>query len=162
MAPALPYVMAAGTGMQVMGSLEEGKDLERIGEARANVDRMNAEAAMRRASEEAKLRSEQGIKLLSAQKAQFAASGVRVDVGSPLVVEAQTRADLMKDIGFILEGGEVQRQGYLNQANIERATGKIYKRKSMWDAISQGLSGASSIAFLGKDAGWWGQEKETV
>lgn len=165
-ATAMPTIMAgtmaAGTGFGVMSSLEEGKDLERIGEARAAIDRQNADAAMRRAREEAKLRSEQGIKLLSAQKAQFAASGIRVDTGSPLVVAAQTRADLMKDIGFILEGGETQRQGFLNQANLELAQGKRLRKKSVWDAISAGLSGASQIGTLGYEQGLWGQPGSTI
>ncbi len=155
-------VMGAGTGLQIGSSLAEGRNAERIGEARANVDRANAEAAMRLAEEEAKIKLEEGRRLLATQKASFAAGNVRVDVGSPLVVAAQTRADILKDVGFILERGEVQRQGYLNQANLERFQGKLIKKRSMWDAISAGLSGGTNIAMLGGQAGLWGQGKNVA
>jgi len=148
-------MMGAGTGMQIGSSLAEGRNAERIGEARANVDRANAAAAMRFAEEEAKIKLEEGRRLLATQKARFAAGNIRVDVGSPLVVAAQSRADVLKDVGFILERGEVRRQAYLNAANLERYQGKLIKRRSMWDAISAGLSGTANIAILGEAAGWF-------
>jgi len=148
--------------MQIGSSLAEGQNLERFSQARAGIDRANADAAMRRAEEEAKLKLEQGRKLLASQKSAFAAGNVRVDVGSPLVVAAQTRADILKDVGFILEGGEVQRQGYLNSANLEEAQGKFYKRKSLWDAITAGLAGVSQIGTLGQQAGWFSAPGSTI
>ena len=70
------------------------------------------------------------------------AANVRVDVGSPLVVAAQTRADLLKDAGFVFERGEAERQRLLSQADIEKQLGKLAYRQSRWQSqatIGQGL-----------------------
>ena len=154
--------MAAGTGMQIGGGLAEGRNLEAISEQRAGVDRANAAAAMRRAEEAAKVKLEQGRRMIANQTASIAAGNVRVDVGSPLVLKAQMQKDILKDVGFILEEGDTARRGYLASADIERATGRMYRRRSVWDAITAGLTGITDIAKLGYEAGWWDQQKETT
>jgi len=149
--------MAASAGFGIMNKLQEGKDVQEIANARARIDIANAEATTRQTMEAAKIKAEQGRRLLASQKAQFAAAGVRVDVGSPLVVAAQTKADILKDIGFINAQGAARRDAYRNSASLERATGKKARRQSMWDAVTLGLQSGGSIAMLGEDAGWWGQ-----
>jgi hypothetical protein len=147
--------MGAGTGMGVMSTLQQGKDLEKIAKARAEIDMANADAAARRASEAAKIKIQEGKRLLASQRADFAAGGINVDMGSPVVVAAQTRADVLRDVGFILEGGEAERTGYLNSAQIERARGKKFRRQSKWDAWAQGIEGGASMGELGGKADWW-------
>ena len=159
-----PLTMVSGTAMgigtlaNIGSSLQEGEDLEAISEQRAMVDEANAEAAMRRANAAALMKFEQGKRVISSQKASFAAGNVRVNVGSPVVLEAATRDAIMKDVGYILEGGGAQQSAYLASAGIERATGKMYKRKSKWDALTAGLGGVTSIAMLGAMGGWGGDE----
>lgn len=156
MAPLAMAFMAAGTTMGVMSTLQEGKDVQKLANARALVDIENAKAVERRAREAASIKAEQGRKFLASQKAAFAAGNVRVDIGSPLVIEAQTRADILKDMGYILEEGEMQKAAYLNQASYERAYGKAKRRQSKWDAISSGLMGFGKLGMLGADQGWFG------
>ena len=155
MAPVALAAMGVGTYMDVQGTLQQGKDVEKIAKARAEIDVANADAAARRAGEAAKVKTQEGKRLLASQKATFAASGVNVGMGAPLVVAAQTRADVLRDVGFILESGEVERQGFLNSANIERMRGKAYRRKSKWDAWSKGLKGGASMGAMGEQAGYW-------
>ena len=150
-----PLAMAGSTTFGVMGTLERGKEQQEIANARAAVDRADAAAVGRRTLEAAKIKRRQGEKLLATQKAKFAASGVRVDTGSPLVVEAQTRADILKDVGFILEQGSTQRERLFGSARLEKKRGRQLRRQSMWDAVTTGLRGVGSIAYLGSEAGWF-------
>lgn len=147
--------MTGSTAFGVYSKLEEGKDLQEIANARAAVDRADAAAVARRTLEAAKIKRRQGEKLLASQKVRFAASGIRVDTGSPLVVEAQTRADILKDVGFILEQGSTERERYFRSAALEEKRGKKLRRRSMWDAVTTGLRGIGSIAYLGSEASWF-------
>ena len=141
--------IAAGTALQVQGTLEEGKQAEEIAKARADIDIANAEATRKASVEKAKIKGERGRKLIETQKSAAAAGGIRINVGSPLVIEAQTRADIAKDIGFSLETGRVEEQIFRSSAALEIAQGKALKKKSKFDALAQGLQGFGSVATLG-------------
>ena len=138
-----------GTGIQAAGQIKQGKQAEQIAEARAEVDIQNAEAVREASLEEAKIRGERGRRDLAAQKGAAAASGIRINVGSPLVIEAETRANIAKDIGFRLEAGRVESESLLQSAAFEKAIGKQKRKKSKFDALSTGIQGAASIAFMG-------------
>lgn len=145
--------MAVGTGISIAGTLKQGKEAEKIGKARAAIDLENAKAARNASVEKARIASERGRKLLATQQGAFAASGIRMNVGSPLVIEAQTREDVGKDVGFILEQGRAEEDYYKSSAAIERAMGKNARSQSKYSAWSQGLQGFGSIAFMGMNAG---------
>lgn len=140
--------MATGTGIEMAGTLKEGKIAEKIAKQRAGIDIATAEATRRASVEEARIQAERGRRLLATQKGIAAAAGVRLDVGAPLVIEAQTRADMARDIGFVLERGREESAFYRSRAALERARGKAAKRKSRWSAISQGLKGFETIAMM--------------
>ena len=148
MQAAIP-LMAAGAGMSFFSSLQEGKAMQDIYNARSQIDLQNAQFARRRAEVKAGLVAEQGEELLASQKADYAAAGVKVNTGAPVVVAAKTRADIMKDIGYIYEFGEQEARGYESSAEIERKMGKHVKEQSRWDAFSSLFSGAGNLALLG-------------
>lgn len=150
----------AATGVGVAGKLQEGKELERISKQRAAVDRANAAAAQRRAGVAAKIETEKGRRLLASQTADFAARGITVGMGSPAVVAAQTKADILKDVGFILEGGEVERQSLLSSAALEEARGKRLRRASTFDALRTGLTGGASVGFKLGETGFFDDEED--
>jgi hypothetical protein len=154
MAGAALGLMGAGTVMSVGGQLSQGSEEQAIANQRAQVDIINARYAKENALESAKITSEQGKKLIETQKAGFAASGVRMNVGAPLVVEAQTTADIYKDIGFTLQRGEQAYKMGISEAGMEKAQGRVAKQQSIWGATGSGLSGAGSIAYLGYKAGY--------
>lgn len=147
--------MAAGTGLGIAGTLEQGRQVEKIAKQRAAIDIANAEAARRVSVEKAEIKRERGQRLLAQQKGAAAAGNIRLNVGVPLVIETQTRADIAEDIGFILERGTEEEGFYRSRAAVERATGKVAKRRSKWAAITQGLMGFGSIAMMGTKAGWF-------
>ena len=141
--------MAAGTGMQIAGTLQQGKDQQKIHEARAAQDKLDAQAVRDQSVEAARIKQEEGVRLRERQKSQAGAGGIRVNVGSPLVIEAETKALVAKDIGFVLERGRTQRDKLLHSAAIEKALGKKAKKDSVWNAVTQGIMGFGSIAMMG-------------
>ena len=144
---------AIGTVASISGTLEEGEEVEKIAQQRAQVDLDNAEAVRRRSVEEATIKEERGRRLLATQKSRAAAGGVRINVGSPLVIATATRASIAKDIGFGLETGRAESDAFRSSAAIEIATGKALKKKSKFDALSKGLTGFGSIALGASGAG---------
>jgi len=193
-------VGAAVTGgtMAAVSSYRQGKEAKNLAETRAAIVEQNArrqkELAERRAAielenarrakeeaaEEAQLEEEKGQKFLQRQKALFLASGVRIDVGAPLVIEAQTKRDLAMQKGFILEEGrdiadiyrmraEYEREygsaamaSGLLEAAYERQSGRAAKRQSRWDMWSSILSTAGKAGSMGYRAGWFGSSGATA
>lgn len=153
MIPIAMAAMAVGTGMQVAGSIQQGKMADKIAKQRAAVDTMNAANAKQNAMTEAQIQAEKGRRLMSTQTALAAAGGIKVNQGAPLVIEADTKSKIAQDVGYILRRGGQAEQSYLASADIERQIGKNTKKQSQWDAVGTGLQGMGSIAFMGADAG---------
>ncbi len=145
--------IAAGTGAKISGALQQGEDAQKIAEARAQIDLDNAEAARKASVEEARIQKDKGRRLRATQKGLAAAANIRINVGAPLVIEAETKDIIAQNTGFILERGRTQADAFRSSAALEIATGKQLKKKSKFAALSAGLSGLTSIAFLGLGGG---------
>ena len=140
---------AVGTGVAVGQTLQQGRQAEKIAERRAQIDIENSEAVRRASVEEARIKTEKGRRLLATQKSRAAAGGIRINVGVPLVIEAQTRAEITADIGFGLERGRTESEFFKSRAALEIAGGRLAKRKSRFQALRLGLQGLQTIAFMG-------------
>lgn len=132
---------------------QQGEDAEKLAEARARADEAAAEQARAQAEEEAKIEEEKGQKLKARQRVLYAASNVRVDVGAPLVIEAQTTRDITLQKGFILERGRNVSENYRLQATYERAYGKQAKKQSNWNAVNALFETGLSAGYLGYQGG---------
>ena len=151
---AAPLILSAvGTGVAIAGTIEEGKQAEKIAKQRATVDERTAEAVREATVDEVKIRRERGRRILATQKSQAAASGVRINRGSPLLIEAETQANLTQDEGFILERGRVESLALRSGAEIERDIGRNIRTQSRSTALGQGLKGFGTLADLGRDRG---------
>lgn len=146
----------AGTGMSVIGQINQGKQKQQIANANAKVDMMNAQYARDNAIEQAKIQAERGRRLIASQKAGYASSGIKINTGVPLLVEAQTNADIAKDIGFTLEQGEQAYNLNMSSAAINKQVGENARKNSLWGAAATGLQGLGSIAMMGYQGGMWG------
>lgn len=146
-------VTAIGTVRQVRATRQAGRDAERIAEAQAAADIENAEAVREESVEQARIKREKGRKFLETQKSTAAAGNIRINVGVPLVIEAETNAEITKDIGFGLKRGRREADFFTSRAGITLASGKAAKKRAKSKALSRGLIGFGSIAFMGADAG---------
>lgn len=140
--------VGVGTVAQIGGTLQAGKDANEIAKARAQVDIENAEAVDEAADEQAKIKRERGQRLIAEQKSQAAAGGVRINVGAPLVIEAETNAAITRDIGFALKRGRAESAAFRSSAALEIASGKAALKQSRQRAFAQGIQGFGSIAFM--------------
>ena len=139
---------AIGTVQQIKATRQAGDDAKEIAQARAEVDIQNADAVDAAADEEAKIRRDKGRRLIEEQKSGQAAGGIRLNVGSPLVIETETNAAITRDIGFALKRGRTESDAFRSSAGIEIAGGKAAKKQSRQKAIAQGIQGFGSIAFM--------------
>jgi hypothetical protein len=144
---------AAGTALQVASTLKEGKQAEKLAEQRAAIDLQNADQVRKQAVEAARIEADKGRKALATAKSTAAASGIRINIGSPLVIDTEIRNNIAKETGFILERGRAHELSFRDSAAINIAQGKNIRRNSKTSAIAQGLFGASSIAFMGMQSG---------
>ena len=144
---------AVGVGAQISGTLQQGRQAEKIAEARAAIDLQKADAIRKASVEEAKIKTERGKRLIELQKSQAAVGNIRINVGAPLVIEAETQDLIAQEIGFVLETGRAESDFFRSSAALEIAQGKALKRRSKFDAIRRGLTGFGSIAFMGTQGG---------
>lgn len=148
-------VGAAGYGMMAAGQAQEVAAANSAAEYNAAILEQNAKIARMEAAEASRIGKleEQELRqkvrrLKSAQRAGYAASGVVVDVGSPLAVAAETaeygEQDAMtirRNTAMSIWGKETEAAGYFNQANLSRKK----KRSPSLDVGATLLSGTSRL-----------------
>lgn len=140
-------LQAVVAGVQAGGILRRGAEAEEIAAQRAAIDRANAVAVRKASIERAKILAERGERFKARQTAAFISGGVRTNVGVPLLVEAQTRADIYKDMRFSLDVGRAEAGRFETSALLEERIGRFKKRKSKFEAI--GVIAEKSLAFMG-------------
>lgn len=135
---------AAGTAMSVMGSLQQGKDAQEKANYEAKVQEMQADEAVGASQRDAVAQHRQGLQMLSAQRAAFAASG---GGGDPSVIDVMgdTAAEINLAKETELFKGEQQSRGYNDAAAVSRVDGERARRNGVMGAIGAGLSGFSSM-----------------
>lgn len=143
----LPGAQIALAGVKIGGALGRGRQAEEIAEQRAAIDAANAVAARETVVERVRILAERGERLKARQKGQFISGGIRTNVGVPLLVEAQTRADIAKDIGFSLDVGRAEAGRFRSSAAIEKRIGKFKRKQSKWQAI--GVGADAGFSYLG-------------
>ena len=144
---------AVGTGISVAGTLQQGRQQEKIAKRQAEIDIENAKQVRESSIEEAKIKRERGRILLAEQKGVAAAGGIRINVGVPLLIETETQAAITQDIGFGLERGREEEDFLRSRAGITRASGRAARRRSRFSALTQGLLGAATIGTGAREAG---------
>ncbi len=141
---ALPLALKFGPPLlELMASKKEGEEGEDIAKRRAAIDFRTAEAVRQSSIENAKIKGEKGRRLIEEQKSQAAAGNIKINVGAPLVIEAQTRSDIAEDIGFSLARGREEEAFFRSRGELELFAAKQIKKKSKFDILGQGLGIAS-------------------
>ena len=150
-----PFTGGIALGMQVIGGLisyqgmkQQGKAAKKIGELRAQAKEREALGVRRETEDKARILERQTLQLIGQQKGGYAAGNVRLNVGAPLVVAAQTNADIQRDKGFMLETGREESAQLRQEGAYERAYGRYLKKQSKWAALA-GLFGTGYQVGMG-------------
>lgn len=128
---------AAGTAYGAYSQYEAGKDAAKL---------QNQQAAMEReaAGAEAANVREKGKRLIGAQRAALAASGVKIDEGSGDALQQETARLTEQDALAVLKGG-ANRAGLLNaQAAISKKNANSALVAGGLDVASTAVSGAAA------------------
>lgn len=145
-------LLAVATAVSAGASVVQGFQAARA--SRANADALRADAAARQQA--AKLKEAQSrrrsAQILARGRSRFAAGGVRVNVGTPLDVRADSAAQGELDARIIRFGGDVEASRLRSQADQADA--------QAGQALLGGIAGAGTSLLL-SDAEFFGPEKKT-
>lgn len=144
---------AIGGAFQMVGSLMQGQSTADALEHQAEIMRRNAIAAMEAAKFDASKQQVMATKVLGAQSAGYASSGVEQTSGSVLDVIAASAANAELDKQSILHGGELRRINFENQASIdEKAAGNALTASYFGAAAGAAKTGFSIYENMMPDA----------
>lgn len=136
----------AAAGYSAYSTYQQGKQTQELNNYNAMLEEQNAATQARDAAISANQTRRQNARILSTQRAVFAANGVVGDSGSPLLEEAN-------QAGYLEMGAlEVERQGNIASAQsrqravLDRAKGTIAYSAGQMEAIGTVLGGASKAA----------------
>ena len=124
---------AAGTGLQVMGQIQQGRAAEAEAKSAANMSIYNAKVQEQeaRAIEQKSMfdsirQAKEGEKFMSTLQANIGASG---GAGSALMVQAKSAEEIELENLLIGYEGQVGAQRARTQAELDRMQAKIYKQQ---------------------------------
>ncbi len=142
--------MAAGTVLSTVSQKNQGEQTQAAANYSADQDDLQAAQTLDAARQTAQKIRRAGRSTASTADASYAASGVRVDVGTPTVVGKQIFQDSESDALAAILSGQRQATSLQNQAALKRATGD--------NAItaSRAAAGATVLSSVGKAYGKWG------
>lgn len=150
-----PVFGAPAAGLAIGAGLLEGALAYRQGEDRAGAYEAHADNARRQAKNRAAQEREKYRRLASSHRAALGASGVDVNVGSPLDALAATEAEGEVAALRRLHEGELEASGLRQRAASSRRSGK--------SALAGALAGGTATGLLAagyKRPAYWGFPKK--
>lgn len=156
LAPILPALALAGTAVSAVGSLQSGFYSAQVAENNAKIATQNAGYARESGQQQAAVTSMKGAAKVAHVKASQAASGIDVNTGSAVDVQAGEREVAKLDADTVLNNAELQAYGYTTQATSFKAQAEQDKTAAIIGATGDLLSGASSLDMK------WGTPTGTV
>lgn len=156
---AFPALLAIAGGMQMGGGLLSAYGSYQAGKANEKTAKLNA-AMLEMEAKDAELRGEHDANmnrlrtrlLIGKQRAEWGASGVEVDAGTPVEVSADTAMLGELDSQTILNNAAREAWGYRAQATVTKYEGEMAKWQGNMGAFSSILGGganAFSTIFAG-------------
>jgi hypothetical protein len=137
---------ALGTLAGVAGSVIGGRQANAVAGYNAKVAENNAQAERDRAAYDASLQKDQLRRVVGAQRAAGAASGLDITQGTPVAVLGDTAKQGELDVLARLYSGESAATASLNDAQRFRAEGKAAQTAGFINAGTNLLSGFGKMA----------------
>lgn len=128
------------------GSVAAGNQANKVAEYNAKVAENNAQAARQEAGFEANIQRENLRRVIGAQRAAAASSGLDTTSGTPIAVLGDTAQQGEMDVLARLYSGQAAATASMNDARRMRAEGKAQKRAGFINAGTSLLSGFGQMA----------------
>lgn len=144
--------------IKAFGSLYEGEASAQSQEYNASIARQNAVIAQQQGAAAVQAQQRNAARAIGSVTANYGASGVRMDSGSPLDVLADSVAMATLDKLTIEYNYALRAQGYQQQANLNQMGAETARTSSYFKAAaavadsasqSSGQGGSSSFKFGG-------------
>jgi hypothetical protein len=146
-------LQGAGTGLNIIGKIAEGKAAEQIAEYNAKVYEQNAILSEQQAAANEQRARVVARKAIGEMRAAYGASGVTLE-GSPLDVIGESAAAAEMDALMIRHAGAVKATMFRNEAAMERYKGGVAKTLGYLGGASSLIMGGSKMVDSGLlDAG---------
>lgn len=136
MAPLAIPLIIAGTGIAAAGQIQAGraaeaeaKSAQNIANYNAAVQEQQAKVARQKAGFEQRRQAKRGERVKSALRAQLGAAGAEIDVGAPLLLQAEQAAELELENLLIGYEGEITAGRAMSQATLDRLQGKLSRQR---------------------------------
>lgn len=136
----------AGTMVSAIGAISAAQAQQDVANYNAKVADNNAKAELERAAYESGIIEDERNRVLGAQRAAAASSGVELKSGSPLAVFGDSYKAGELDVLSRLYGGRAAATAFGNDATRFRAEGKAAKQAGTINAVSSVIGGFGSLA----------------
>ena len=138
-------LIVGGTALDVVGTLTAGREAERVAGVEAELGEAQAAQERARTADEELRRRRAAVKLAGAQRAGFAAEGIDISTGTPLLVVAETLLEAQEDVEAIRETGRAKAKTFKVKAQTFRDFGKAQLGVSRIRAGTSLLTGLSRL-----------------
>jgi hypothetical protein len=137
---------AAGTAVSAVGQVKAGNAAKNVGEYNASVDEQNAQNSLADATTSEAQQRVRDSHVIAAGRAIAGASGVDVNSGSPLDVQAENQKQAEMNALNIRRSGQTRAQAFIADAQSQRMQGKNAQAASMYGAAGTILTGGANVA----------------
>lgn len=134
-------LLAIGTGMKAVGAIASASAASSAAEFSQQIDEQNARLAIEQAKEDESRYRINAKRQISSISVAFAKGGISLRDGSALEVLQESHANLERDAQTIRKNGEIQAQGYRNDATYQGMRGRA--------AETEGILSAAGVLFGG-------------
>ena len=138
-------VAAAGTAVSAYSAYQQGQAADKAAKYNARVAEQQAATAVQAANAQAAAQRTQYRRILASNEAATGASGVAVDVGSPLLVMADQAAQAELNARMTEWGGQARAQGIRSEIPLLRIQGQRAAAAGTYGASRTLLSGAVDL-----------------
>ena len=145
--------LAIGTGASALGSVMQGEGQSQASEYNAAIARQNAIIAQQQGAAAVQAQQRDASRKIGTMVANYGASGVQTDSGSPLDVLADSAAMATLDSLTLKYNYALKAAGYGSQATLDDMQAKTSSTSGVLGAVGTGLNGLSKGLSMYKDFG---------
>lgn len=153
MAAAFPIMMMAGAALSAAGAIQQANAEKSASLYNATLKERDAEIATEQAAQEAQQVRWASARAQGSLLANYGASGVTTDEGSPLDALANSASQAKLDEETVLYKGKLKSTGYLSDAALARFGGETAQQQGQLKAASYLIGGAGQAGYAGARAG---------
>jgi len=146
MAFAIPLIMLAGGAVAAYGSIKQAEAQQSAANYNAAMADQNARIALEQAGAQASLQRQRATQIQGSVMAGYSAAGVTSD-GSPSDVLAMSVSNAALDEQNILYMGRLRSIGYVNEATLDRFSGRTAQEQGQLNAASSLLTSVGRATY---------------